>query len=196
VDAAMLQYQNQKLAQQLDVQRTEISVLEGKCNSLRSKQASYDDTLVTINRIWNQLVDDLELLAVRANAASNGIRIPEPASLTNDRANAAGPPEETFLRRLLDRGATETRTIKESNSVEMGLASRKSSTIKTMKMLVQAIDIQRAKNEELAASLRGLLSADGLCFYGDLFILCEKSLDSSSSCAREYFHSCLQPRYI
>jgi hypothetical protein len=113
-----------------------------------------------------------------------------------DRANAAGPPEETFLRRLLDRGATETRTIKESNSVEMGLASRKSSTIKTMKMLVQAIDIQRAKNEELAASLRGLLSADGLCFYGDLFILCEKSLDSSSSCAREYFHSCLQPIYI
>ncbi|KAH9554527.1 hypothetical protein CY35_08G068200 [Sphagnum magellanicum] len=160
VDAAMLQYQNQKLAQQLDVQRTEISVLEGKCNSLRSKQASYDDTLVTINRIWNQLVDDLELLAVRANAASNGIRIPEPASLTNDRVNAAGPPEETFLRRLLDRGATETRTIKESNSVEMGLASRKSSTIKTMKMLVQAIDIQRAKNEELAASLRGVLSAD------------------------------------
>ncbi len=51
----MLQYQNQKLAQQLDVQRTEISVLEGKCNSLRSKQASYDDTLVTINRIWNQV---------------------------------------------------------------------------------------------------------------------------------------------
>jgi E3 ubiquitin-protein ligase BRE1 len=55
VDAAMLQYQNQKLAQQLDVQRTEIGVLEGKCNSLRSKQASYDDTLVTINRIWNQV---------------------------------------------------------------------------------------------------------------------------------------------
>jgi E3 ubiquitin-protein ligase BRE1 len=82
-----------------------------------------------------------------------------------DRVNAAGPPEETFLRRLLDRGATETRTIKESNSVEMGLASRKSSTVKTMKMLVQAIDIQRAKNEELAASLRGVLSADGLCFY-------------------------------
>ncbi len=28
-------------------------------------------------------MDDLELLAVRANAASNGIRIPEPASFTN-----------------------------------------------------------------------------------------------------------------
>ncbi len=28
-------------------------------------------------------MDDLELLAVRANAASNGIRIPEPALLTN-----------------------------------------------------------------------------------------------------------------
>ena len=51
----MLQYQNQKLAQQLDHQRSEISALENKCSQFRSKQASYDDTLITVNRAWNQV---------------------------------------------------------------------------------------------------------------------------------------------
>lgn len=55
VDPAMLQYQNQKLAQQLDHQRSEISALENKCSQFRSKQASYDDTLITVNRAWNQV---------------------------------------------------------------------------------------------------------------------------------------------
>ena len=55
VDAQMLQYQNHKLAQQLDVQRNEINVLEDKLNQLRSKQASFDENLSTVNRVWNQV---------------------------------------------------------------------------------------------------------------------------------------------
>jgi hypothetical protein len=49
----MLQFQNHKLAQQLDHQRSEISALESRCSQFRSKQASYDDTLITVNRAWN-----------------------------------------------------------------------------------------------------------------------------------------------
>jgi E3 ubiquitin-protein ligase BRE1 len=51
----MLQYQNHKLAQQLEHQRSEISALESKCSQFKSKQASYDDTLITVNRAWNQV---------------------------------------------------------------------------------------------------------------------------------------------
>ena len=51
----MLQYQNNKLAQQLEVQRNEISVLESKLSQLRSKQVTFDDNLSTINRVWNQV---------------------------------------------------------------------------------------------------------------------------------------------
>jgi len=53
VDPAMLQYQNHKLAQQLEHQRSEISALENKCCQFRSKQTSYDDTLIIVNRAWD-----------------------------------------------------------------------------------------------------------------------------------------------
>lgn len=55
VDAQMLQFQNHKLAQQLYVQRNEINVLEGKLNQLLSNQASFDDNLSKVSRVWNQV---------------------------------------------------------------------------------------------------------------------------------------------
>ncbi|KAG0581595.1 hypothetical protein KC19_4G263900 [Ceratodon purpureus] len=161
VDPAMLQYQNHKLAQQLDHQRSEIGALESKCSQFKIKQASYDDTLITVNRAWNQLVDDLEFLAVRANATSNGLRVLEPLSANKERAGPAVPPEETFLQRLLEKGATESSNGEESSNVsavEAGLASRKAATMKTLKCLLQAIDFQRSKNDELSASLRNIVS--------------------------------------
>lgn len=48
----MLQYQNHQLVQQLDHQRSEISALKNKCCQFKIKQASYDDTLITVNRAW------------------------------------------------------------------------------------------------------------------------------------------------
>lgn len=75
VDAAVLQYQNQKLAQQLDAQKNEIHALEGKFNQLKSKQTAYDDILITVNSAWNQLVEDLGLLAIRASGKTTGVQV-------------------------------------------------------------------------------------------------------------------------
>lgn len=55
VDAAVLQYQNQKLVQQLDIQKHELHDLEAKMNNLLEKQSSYDDMLITVNRLCNQV---------------------------------------------------------------------------------------------------------------------------------------------
>jgi E3 ubiquitin-protein ligase BRE1 len=63
VDPSVLQFQNQKLAQQLDVQRSEISFLEGKFSQLKNKQSSYDDTLMIVNRVWHQVSELLHLHA-------------------------------------------------------------------------------------------------------------------------------------
>ena len=86
-----------------------------------------------------------------------------------ERSNTGVPPEETFLQRLLDTGATESSNTKEcsnGSTVESGLATRKSATVKIMKSLVQAIDLQRSKNAELAASLRKSIPPDGeFCIY-------------------------------
>ena len=66
----MLQYQNNKLAQQLEVQRNEISVLESKLSQLRSKQVTFDDNLSTINRVWNQVFGSFIIHLLREVAVS------------------------------------------------------------------------------------------------------------------------------
>lgn len=55
VDAAVLQYENQKLVRQLDVQKQELHDLEEKMKELKVKQAAYDDILISINRLWNKV---------------------------------------------------------------------------------------------------------------------------------------------
>jgi E3 ubiquitin-protein ligase BRE1 len=89
--------------------------------------------------------------------------------LPTERAGPAVPPEETFLQRLLEKGATESSNGEESSNgsaVEAGLTSRKAATMKTMKCLLQAIDVQRAKNDEIAASLRNIVSPHGKFPFG------------------------------
>lgn len=55
VDPAVLQFQNQKLSQQLDVQKERIQDLEAKLQGVEQKQASYDANLIAVNRIWGQV---------------------------------------------------------------------------------------------------------------------------------------------
>jgi E3 ubiquitin-protein ligase BRE1 len=79
-----------------------------------------------------------------------------------ERGSTLVPPQEIFLNRLLERGATESSTTKESNgSVETGLAAWKASVGKTMNLVVKAIDFHRVKNEELLLSLQKVFSTDG-----------------------------------
>ncbi|RRT83826.1 hypothetical protein B296_00009813, partial [Ensete ventricosum] len=56
VDAAVLQYQNQRLVQQLEAQKAEMHTLEGKFKELRERQSSYDKCLMTVNKMWNQVI--------------------------------------------------------------------------------------------------------------------------------------------
>ncbi|XP_073395926.1 E3 ubiquitin-protein ligase BRE1-like 2 [Physcomitrium patens] len=161
VDAQMLQYQNHKLSQQLEVQRNEITVLEGRLKQLHSKQALFDENLSIVSRVWNQVVDDLELLTVRANTTTNGIQVS--GSVSKDRNDASVLPAQTFLQRLLDTGATESSIINGSNgSIESGHSSREATTYKTMKDIVQSIDYERARNEDLVSNFRNGIASNGV----------------------------------
>lgn len=82
--------------------------------------------------------------------------------LFTEQNNSSVPPEQTFMQRLVDRGATESSTTNGSNgSIESGISSRKASTAKTMKYLVQNIDYERARNEDLVSTVRNKLSSNG-----------------------------------
>lgn len=56
MDAAVLHYQNQRLVQRLEAQKAEMHTLEGKFKELREKQSSYNKSLMTLNKMWNQVI--------------------------------------------------------------------------------------------------------------------------------------------
>eukprot|EP00249_Psilotum_nudum_P020098 c27565_g1_i1 orf=1014-3680(-) len=160
VDAAMLQYQNQKLTQQLDVQRSEIHSLEAKFSHLQSKQASYDNNLASVHNVWEKLVDNLELLASRANASANGLNVLQSSLPSKDNNISPVLPEETFLHRLLETGATESSSGSNGHVKELTLQTKQAATTRTIEHLVQAIDTHRLRQEELFSSLKKELSTD------------------------------------
>lgn len=56
MDSAALQYENQKLLQQLEAQKSEMHALEVKFKELKDEQCSYDKTLISLNKMWNQVL--------------------------------------------------------------------------------------------------------------------------------------------
>ncbi|KAK8697439.1 hypothetical protein V6N13_113587 [Hibiscus sabdariffa] len=160
VDAAVLQYQNQKLVQQLDIQKNELHDLETKIKELKDKQTSYDDMLITVNQLWNQLVDDMVLLGIRVGGGHNALQLLDHAD--NSRGSIPScTAEEMFLCRLL-----ETDFIDRSgddgiaNYVEKVLSARHLSTRDLIKSLEDTISAEKMKTESMAFSLNGKLSVE------------------------------------
>ncbi|KAM7523180.1 hypothetical protein LguiA_013082 [Lonicera macranthoides] len=160
VDAATLQYQNQKLVQQLDLQKHELHDLEAKIKELVDKQASYDDVLITVNQLWNQLIDDLILLGIRAGAGQNALQALDRA----DHSRGIIPSccaEEIFLCRVLESDSIESSGNDESLVyIKEALALRHSSTRELMKVLEDTIESQRAKTQSISQALIGKPSAE------------------------------------
>ncbi|CDY10575.1 BnaC03g70390D [Brassica napus] len=160
VDATVLQLQNQKLVQQLDLQKKRMYDVETKIHELHLNQSSYDDQLISVNRLWNQLVDDLVLLGVRAGANQEALKYLDIA----DKKRGSVPPcaaDEMFLCRLL-----EVDSIGASNSdevvrkVEEALSLRHSSTVELMGVFENTIATQRTKAESISQNLQAVKSAE------------------------------------
>lgn len=160
VDAAVLQNQNQKLLQQIDIKKHELHDLEARIKELRDKQSSYDDMLIVVNQLWNQLIDDLILLGVRAGAGQIALECLERADHSLGSVPSCSA-EEMFLCRLLERDSIEANGNDEIiKYVEEALALRHSSTIELLKLLEDTINDQREKTENIAQALHGKLSSE------------------------------------
>ncbi|KAK6272782.1 hypothetical protein POUND7_009865 [Theobroma cacao] len=157
VDAAVLQYQNQKLVQQLESRKNELLCLEITIKELEDKQASYDDTLISVNQLWNQLVDDLILLGVQAGGGHNALESLDHADTSRGSVPSC-PMEEMFLCRLLETDSIDS--IGDDaivNYVEKVLSSRHSFTSELIKSLDDTIAAERVKTESMALALQGKL---------------------------------------
>ncbi|PIN03187.1 E3 ubiquitin ligase involved in syntaxin degradation [Handroanthus impetiginosus] len=104
LDAAVLQFQNQKLIQKLETQKVEIKALEDRLCQLKDKQQSYRKTIAVVNNSWEELVDDLEshssftLDSMKHRRAFDRVV----------KDDGDSPPEDALLSRLLETGATES----------------------------------------------------------------------------------------
>ncbi|KAK9079049.1 hypothetical protein SSX86_000718 [Deinandra increscens subsp. villosa] len=160
VDATVLQYQNQKLVQQLDVQRQELHDLEDKIKELKQGQTSYDDSLITINQLWNQLDDDLILLGARAGAGQSALEALKRADSSRGSVPTS-PTEEIFLCRLFQKDSIGTNGSEERLSyIKESLLSRHSSTLESMKLIDDTIQILMAKIVSTDRSLHESSSAE------------------------------------
>ncbi|CAL4889672.1 unnamed protein product [Urochloa decumbens] len=155
MDSAALQYENQKLVQQLEAQKSEMQALKGKFKELRDEQSSYDKTLISLNKMWNQLIDDLVLLGVRAGGDLGNLQALDHEELSEESFESC-PSEEIFLLRLL-----KSSNFKNNNEnsllefVEEALAFRRSVTVTLMKSLQVAGSSHQARSESLALAFNG-----------------------------------------
>lgn len=72
---SVLERQNRLLTGQLEVNKQNLSSIEAELQETRKKQANFDNVLSSVNRTWKELIDDLELLLLRANGSLNGSHI-------------------------------------------------------------------------------------------------------------------------
>ncbi|KAL0913008.1 hypothetical protein M5K25_016437 [Dendrobium thyrsiflorum] len=106
LDVAVLQFQNQKLFQQLEAQKVEFFVLDDKYNMLKEQHQIYEDAVVVVNKSWEQLVSDLELHSICTSESLHSKHYLQDSCLLED--GASFPIQDDFLSRLLEAGATES----------------------------------------------------------------------------------------
>ncbi|KAH7415191.1 hypothetical protein KP509_14G031800 [Ceratopteris richardii] len=160
VDAGMLQYQNQKLEQQLYVHRSEINALEGKCSQLSAKHAFLENSLQTVQCSWARLLENVGSLSLQA---SNCVRRDgtDDGTSRRDTARRCSSTEEDFFQRLLATGATDS--CNENNdtaSAEINLKSCRAAALKSVEGIFQAIDTQRACRSDALHKVKEKLGED------------------------------------
>ncbi|KAA3471488.1 E3 ubiquitin-protein ligase BRE1-like 1 isoform X1 [Gossypium australe] len=161
LDAAVLQFQNQKLVQKLEAQKVEYSTLENKFLQVKEKQKPYDSTLKAVNKSWEALITDLESRSIHTRKSS-GQDVGHTPNVKD------GPPsytENAFLSRLMETGATESSS---SNNCTEQIKEDREHTVsaKTGNILhniIVAIDDLWCLKDGLYAAVRKELQNDGSC---------------------------------
>lgn len=130
-------------------------ILEGKFKELRNEQSSYDNTLIHLNKTWNQLIDDLVLLGVRVGVDLDNLQALDHEELSEESLESC-PSEEIFLCMLLKsknyRNNDDSSMLK---FVEEALALRHRATAALMRSLQEGIAAQHARSESLSLALNG-----------------------------------------
>ncbi|KAL0923755.1 hypothetical protein M5K25_007826 [Dendrobium thyrsiflorum] len=161
LDVAVLQYQNQKLFQQLEAQKAEYSLCEDKYNKLKKQQETYEGIVAVVNNSWEQLVTDLESRSISTNESAKTRRDLQGSQKLKD--GAFIPIQDDFLSRLFETGATECCSYSDSAGQMESHTQLTSETIKNiLQNIVSSINWTWHVREDASSSLQDTCSEDGV----------------------------------
>jgi E3 ubiquitin-protein ligase BRE1 len=93
----ILQFQNQKLSEQLANLKNQISVLDGSVFKFEEQKKQYADTLLCVNRIWEQLIADVRSLCARCSSTSSSNQQADPAAAAAAATSSGSAPADTAV---------------------------------------------------------------------------------------------------
>lgn len=162
----ILKHQNTKLCEQLATKKEQIQALEGSVQKFEEEKKKFADTLLCVNRIWQQFTSDVEALTKRnqgpaSAAAANAAAADPTATTTTTAAEGQETTEEEqdplvwdsfdpFLARLLQgNAASSSRVLKkhtqaylsELSVVEEALHARAAAGLQALTGLLDAIEV-------------------------------------------------------
>lgn len=156
---SMLVFQNSKLKAQLEVKRDEFADLHRRHQQLLAKQASYQDNLLIVDRLWKQVNGDIHLLAERATGSP--VERTEACILQRDSKADYDTFEDPFLERLIQSDAklhsATQQSLKslKSDATELELTLRKkvASTVESFSRVLDQIRMGQQHRMELAQQI-------------------------------------------
>ncbi|PKU66038.1 E3 ubiquitin-protein ligase BRE1-like 1 [Dendrobium catenatum] len=160
LDVAVLQYQNQKLFQELEALKVEYILCEDKCNNLKKHQETYERIVAVVNNSWEQLVTDLESCSISTNESANTRRDLQGSQKLKD--GAFIPIQDDFLSKLFETGATECCSYSDSaGQMESHTQLTSETTKNILQNIVSSINWTWHVREDAASSLQATCSEAG-----------------------------------
>jgi E3 ubiquitin-protein ligase BRE1 len=170
----LLQFQNQNLSAQLETQRKELNNLQEKISGYEGKQDDYAQSLLCVNRLWEQLNQDILFLSTRATGEAAALAPSALAPEQPTESNGTGSISDPYLQQLLKvkvstaPGSEDLVTDKHASvqsqltATERLLVARSTQTKATLANLLASIQQQKEHSDALAAALQSSSADDAL----------------------------------
>lgn len=161
----ILQFRNQKLSEQLKNLKQQLKTLDGNVSKHEEFKKQYSDTLLIVNRLWDQLNLDICSLSARCSGQP-AEDLPAPAADLPDSWEDFDP----YLRRLLNGDASSQKQIKRNvqdyqqdlSEVEQALHARATASLLALSGLLDLIQRRQQTADAEVEALRQASSDDAL----------------------------------
>jgi len=186
----ILSFQNSKLSEQLATQKEQIRLLEDNVHKYEEEKKKFSDTLLCVNRIWQQFNRDIKTLCARNDRAPDAAGTAAAGQADAAMADAAAAPQQDdqdgedeqheplvwdsfdpFLARLLQGDAASSNKLikkhtqaylSDLSTVEEALHARAAAGLEALGGLLDAIQDRSRTSAERQEALRQLSTDQAL----------------------------------